>query len=382
MRYKKFSYFFLLVYIFFFHILESYSNSAVQIGTYFLAFPLFLCWILESIFSKIGVFYRSELLLIFYIFYALLTCVWSWDINYSFNYFFRFFSVALLYVIMLDLIRDSNRLFQALLVYVLGVLLIALSGLKNIIYNQSYNEWTGRFSANGFDPNNFGIILNIAVIFIYLLIFNKKIKFIFAVPIIFLFSFLIFSTGSRASLGVFVLGLFLISLLVGVRKPIILFMFPVFLFIFSDVLFEYIPIDSLNRAMSGVDMQDEDRFLIWRLIIDKVDGFNFLIGHGFGTTVPLIGMNAHNTFISNYFEGGFLGLLSWSAFIFYHYIIIIISIIKTKSFNAIFIFIALIILLGALLTLNWEFRKDLFILFAVSVLMFKFIKQSKLNPIN
>jgi hypothetical protein len=260
---------------------------------------------LESIFSKIGVFYRSELLLIFYIFYALLTCIWSWDIDYSFNYFFRFFSVALLYVIMLDLIRDSNRLFQTLLAYVLGVLLIAFSGLKNIIYNQSYNEWTGRFSADGFDPNNFGIILNIAVIFIYLLIFNKKIKFIFAVPIIFLFSFLILSTGSRASLGVFVLGLFLILLLVGVRKPIILFMFPVFLFIFSDVLFEYIPIDSLNRAMSGVDMQDEDRFLIWRLIIDKVDGFNFLIGHGFGTTVPLIGMNAHNTFISNYFEGGF-----------------------------------------------------------------------------
>ena len=44
---------FLIFYILLFHFMESYSNSLVQVGTYFLALPLVAFWFFETLVNKI-----------------------------------------------------------------------------------------------------------------------------------------------------------------------------------------------------------------------------------------------------------------------------------------------------------------------------------------
>lgn len=379
MNYKKLSFGFLILYILFFHFMESYSNSVVELGTYFLALPLLAFWIFETCIIKKINFYKLSYVGVIYVFYILLTCIWSSNIEYSINYFLRFLSVFILYIILNDVVCSLDRVFKVIYAYILGVLPIGFNALLNVFSGITYQDLSNRYSADGFDPNNFGIILNLTSIFIYILVFSRKINILFAVIYIGLLSFLILSTGSRASLAIFSLGLILILFLFSWRKPILL---PLFIFgflVFSYFIFDFIPSNSLERALSGVDLEDESRFIFWKHIVESVEGLNFLFGNGIGTVVPYFGYNAHNTLVSNFFEGGLIALILWLIFITSHYFNIIYSYMKTKKIILIFLFIAFLAIAGGLLTLNWEFRKDLFILLSISILLSKFLFFSQKN---
>lgn len=379
MNYKVNSFLFLIIYILFFHFMESYSNSVFQVGTYILAFPLILCWIIETLKSKTINFYNISFIGILYSFYILLTCLWSSNIDYSINYFLRFFSVFIMYILILDLVNSSERLFKILYVYILGILPIAFNALFNVLNGETYAELSNRYSADGFDPNNFGILLNLTIIFCYILIINKKINLLLAILYIFLLSFLILSTGSRASLGTLFLGLLLTSSIFVLKKPKY---FPILLLgvvAFFYKILDFIPTNSLERALSGVSLDEESRFLFWKYIYESIEGINFIFGHGIGTVVPVFGYNAHNTFVSNFYEGGLIGLIIWTIFVFIHYFWIFYSYIKTKNLILVLLILSLITILGGLMTLNWEFRKDLYILFAIVLVASRIIFLKKIN---
>ncbi|ENU18501.1 hypothetical protein F994_03021 [Acinetobacter bohemicus ANC 3994] len=377
MNYKNISFGFLILYILFFHFMESYSNSLVQVGTYFLALPLVAFWFFETLVNKKLNFYKLSYVGFVYCLYMLFTCIWSNYIDYSIDYFFRFFSVFLLYIIINDLVSNLDRVFKVIYAYVLGVLPIGINALLNVFSGITYQDLSNRYSADGFDPNNFGIILNITTIFVYILIFNKKINILFGFLSVCLLSFLILSTGSRASLGIFLLGLILVLSLFTWRKPLFLPIFMIGFLVFGYFLFDFIPANSLERAFSGVNVEDESRFMFWKQIVASVDGIRFIFGHGIGTVVPYFGYNAHNTFVSNFFEGGFIAFILWFVFIFSHYLNIVYFYIKTKNVILVLFFIAFLAMLGGLFTLNWEFRKDLFILLSTSILLSKFLFFSK-----
>lgn len=380
MNYKNISFGFLIFYILLFHFMESYSNSLVQVGTYFLALPLVAFWFFETLVNKKINFYKLSYVGFIYCLYMLFTCIWSNYIDYSIDYFFRFFSVFLLYIIINDLVSNLDRVFKVIYAYVLGVLPIGINALLNIFSGITYQDLSNRYSADGFDPNNFGIILNITTIFVYILIFNKKINILFGFLSVCLLSFLILSTGSRASLGIFLLGLVLVLSLFTWRKPLFLPIFIIGFLIFGYFLFDLIPANSLERALSGVNVEDESRFIFWKYIVSSVDGIRFIFGYGIGTVVPYFGYNAHNTFVSNFFEGGLIAFILWFIFIFSHYFNIVYFYIKTKNVMLVLFFIAFLAMLGGLFTLNWEFRKDLFILLSISILLSKFLfflKKSK-----
>lgn len=377
MNYKNISFGFLILYILFFHFMESYSNSLVQVGTYFLALPLVAFWFFETLVNKKLNFYKLSYVGLIYCLYMLFTCIWSNYIDYSIDYFFRFFSVFLLYIIINDLVSNLDRVFKVIYAYVLGVLPIGINALLNVFSGITYQDLSNRYSADGFDPNNFGIILNITTIFVYILIFNKRINILFGFLSVCLLSFLILSTGSRASLGIFLLGLILVLSLFTWRKPLFLPIFMIGFLVFGYFLFDFIPANSLERALSGVNVEDESRFIFWKHIVASVDGIRFIFGHGIGTVVPYFGYNAHNTFVSNFFEGGFIAFILWFVFIFSHYLNIVYFYIKTKNVILVLFFIAFLAMLGGLFTLNWEFRKDLFILLSMSILLSKFLFFSK-----
>lgn len=379
MNYKKLSFGFLILYILFFHFLESYSNSISEVGTYFLALPLVGFWIFETIINKKINFYKLSYVGLIYVFYILFTCVWSVNIEYSISYFLRFLSVFILYIILNDVVCNLDRVFKVIYAYILGVLPIAINALLNIFSGITYQDLSNRYSADGFDPNNFGIILNLTSIFIYILVFSRKINIYFAVFYIFLLSFLILSTGSRSSLAIFSLSLIIILFLFSWRKPILLPLFILGSLLFSYFIFDFIPSNSLDRALSGVNLEEESRFTYWQYIFESVEGISFLFGHGIGTVVPYFGYNAHNTFVSNFFEGGLIAFILWLIFIASHYFNIIYFYVKTKKIILFFLFIAFLAILGGLLTLNWEFRKDLFILLSLSILLSKFIFFSQKN---
>lgn len=264
--------------------------------------------------------------------------------------------------------EEENFLFKSLYFFVTGLSISALFSIFQAFYGFIGVEelWIGLKRVNGLaeDPNSLGISLSLMIPFILFLVIERK-KFFF-IPIIFLFLFSIFLSGSRSGFANLVLStiIFLYLFLRSGKKRIILTI-SVFLIlalsIFSSFILKSERFNLSDRLIESWNQLKESKFqaftmgrtLLWKagLLITKdypISGVglgayiselpNFYKEYNLTYIAPLSEYKkgypypftdtSGNLYLQLLSETGILGLLSFSIFWFY----ILVSSIR-KNFN-------------------------------------------------
>lgn len=379
---KPISFVFLCIYLFCFPVLEGYSNTYFAIGSVGLGGAIAAVWVGETIITRSAYFNLAALVFFLYCLWMLATVAWSFDPGVSIGHCFRLMLVFIFYVIVCDTIRTKAEFVASISVYLSGVLVIAASGFINVYTGSSYADLSNRYSASGFDPNNFGLILASTVPLIFVVMSGKRAGYkIIGLGVLSLFVFLIISSASRAaaiSLALVLLMMLVVRLeskmiIKGILAGGTVFVF--FVFFFQDI----IPELALDRLFIGVrDDAGGGRADIWMAALNKMEGF-FLGGHGAGVTQFLLGDQAHNTFISALFEGGAIAAIGWVCFWLIHlYYGFSISWRKKVLVDRLLV-VSIVPVLIAASTLNWEYRKPLFLLLGFVAVSYRLKDNSRFD---
>lgn len=353
-----------------FPILEGYSNSSIPIGTVGIGAVVIFTWLFETLMLRSMKFGSGGIVLFLFVCWMATSILWSSDQIYSATELTKYIMVFLFYVIANDVINAKEDFLLVVRCYLFGVFCIALSALQNILTGETYNETYNRYSADGFDPNNFGIILSSALPLV-LIVFNGKYWWqkIISVFLSLLFVVLIVSSASRAatvSACLYLLGI--ASVYYGFRKIFQLLVVAVLLIgLVSVGILDVIPQESLDRLAGGVEEDGGGgRSEIWKDAV-SVGMNSFWLGNGVAMSYPLMGNQSHNTFVSAFFEGGVIAALLWLLFWIKHFQFVLqVRRMDNKDVFSILLFFSLIGLLVGSLTLNWEFRKTLYLIFGLT----------------
>lgn len=270
-------------------------------------------------------------------------------------------SYVFLFIFLIPVFQDfqlkENKFFLKVFIY--NFILILIFGMTFYFINRDITILSERFRGLFGNPNGLGISI-VLFFFIFQLIkakfenlFSKKESIII---ILILLLNLVFSQSRSCILSILIFYVFNFlfnysSTLAFLSSLIILVSYgfiSINLFEFLSVLGlqDYIRLDTLENA-SG-------RYIAWDFILQKINNNTFFAGNGLGSTELLykdnyshlskLGHqgNAHNSFLTIWYDTGFLGLLSFLYFIFMSFI---------KSNNFLF---SLPILFGLLLSAFFE----------------------------
>lgn len=364
---KKFGLASLCLFLFLFPVLEGYSNTYLAIGSVWLGTAVAVIWLVETLFVNSVKVNFPLICLIIFSSWMFSTTLWSMDAYTSIGHGIRLMMVTILYLMVFDTVRSESNLRIAILSYTAGVTFVSISAFYNIVSGISYASLSNRYSASGFDPNNFGLILSSAIPLIFYLASRSGLTMrAISIAVVSFYSLLIISSASRAATFslIIVLILCLFPNRVGIRQIIgVLGTCLVAVIIFLQ-FGDFIPDAAIARIAQGVSHDSGGgRLDVWRIILSSfVD--RPIFGHGAGTTFFVFGVQAHNTFFSTLFEGGLISLAVWSTYIGVSIRYGIRLIIDWSSYSERVLSVSLFPLLIAVSTLNWEYRKSLFVVLA------------------
>lgn len=325
-----------------------------------------------------------------YVIYAVLSFVWSIDIEVT-------LSSALLtllptYIVIFILCNseiDQKKLTNIIKSYSLGALTVGVvviyeyfTKFRYLLYGYS------RATALGQDQNEMSFLLVFGVVCIlYLFQFNSyklKTKFLYSIAIIVLV-YAILLTGSRTGFVIlaFVLFIFILvnskGLRIFVASPIILIGF---IYIF-DNLSEAIASRLLQTTTQITDLKLTNREIIWSMGISSfIDSGNLLLGIGHDSFRTMMkneygASNAfavHNTYLGTFIELGLVGLLL--------YLMILRNIIKKVIFLArnysIYYVNFIVPLLIVMMTLGITNRRWLFLIGVIVIKIYN-LRKTKHN---
>ena len=271
------------------------------------------------------------------------------------------FSYVFLFIFLMPVFQDfhlkENKFFLKVFIY--NFILILILGMVFYYINRDITILSNRFRGLFGNPNGLGISIllfffifqlinskfenlfskkeSIIIVFILLLnlVFCQSRSCILSILIFYVFNFLFNYSSTLALLS---------SLIILVSYGFISINLLEFLSVLG--LQDYIRLDTLENA-SG-------RYIAWDFIWQKINNNTFFLGNGLGSTELLFKENyshlsqlghqgnAHNSFLTIWYDTGFLGLLSFLYFIFMSFI---------NSNNFLF---SLPILLGLLLSAFYE----------------------------
>ncbi len=367
MKYKSFSYFFYLIFVLTFLNIEAYSNyNSFSLGSTLTGGLMLGSWIIDTVSArKIKIKGFAFLSLAIFVAYICLNVFWSVNLELSILFLNRFFLCFIFFIISFDLLDDIERIIKAINFYTISIFILCLGAGYNVVNKIPFEGTVDRFTVNGIDPNDFGIILLSGLILnVFPLLYEKsRIRIIKFISIATIFSILILATSSRA---VF-LGLLLVCSILLFKflktKPIYSFIVIPVIGCFLPYALSFVPERSFERLAGQSVLEDggSGRSDIWLQVIE-LSSDRFLFGYGFNTLRHAIGWEAHNTFLSILFGGGFVGLLIWLSVWFF--ILYTIFLIKNSNYRIIFLCIFFVLLIGNL-TLNWEVRKTMYFIFAI-----------------
>lgn len=352
--------------------MEGSANEFGSIGAAIPGFFLAFVWIISRLITRTIHYSNGIFFLLFFCLWMITTFFWSAHQDVTLNTAFSYLMIFVFYWLVFDSIRKSEDVLLLIASYITGLLLLSLTAAVNISDGVGYDGLYNRYSANGTDPNNFGMMLasSLPLIAIFCLCARKIIYVSAGVAAFTFFSYLIISTASRASSISLVLTLFLLPLICAnkSKKTQVLFFYSILLFFgFFGItaVSELIPENAQERLFNGLATLDgDDRFLVWKEIF-FIYGIE-IFGIGAGATFAEIGIQAHNTFISALLEAGLLGFILWVAFWLYHFFkIYTVQAYSNRQLRNLFL-LTVFLLLIASFTLNWEFRKPLFFILALS----------------
>lgn len=369
---KKYSFYFLLIFITLFPIWEGLSIQYIIPGPSIFGLLLIVVWLIETLKSNILIDKKSIILVVILLFTFILGIFKSEDMIYGLNKIFSLFAVLMLFIIIIDLVREEKRINFILISYVLGIFIFSLTMAFNIIYGIPYLHLLNRYSAVGTDPNNFAIMMASSIpILLYIMDYLKKLNKIIPIILLIFFSFLIISTASRGGVGalILILALYFMYKINFNFKSLISFLILILILIIilNTSLVNFIPEESLQRLIeasnSNNDAEEGGRLFLWmkayNLLLD-----NYITGIGIGSFYYITQMQVHNTFIYFYLSGGLLSFFTW-ILIWILEIRYSLNLFKYKI--GFYLFLCLIPLFLGALTLNWEMRKSIYIIFAVIV---------------
>lgn len=361
------------LYLILYPIIEGISNQYLPIGTVALGLIVALVWLAELVNSRSLVFSYGHILLSLFTFWNITSYFWSLDKDRTLERSISLFLVMVIYWVVTDIVHKKDDFARLCYSYSLGALILALTGVYNIIAGNSYNDLSNRYSGIGYDPNNFGIFILSAVP-----IFDQAIREFRKPSPILSWVFLAFmtivalSTGSRSALiAAGIINLYMIVSNVSLKRNALrsvtaLTTFALLLGVTWRAQSTFIPVEALTRASSELAVSGEDeRSLIWREAFSMwLDDWLIGVGSNAFYSVSDVGFQIHNTFISALAELGIVGFLIWASLWLAHIALIV----RCGRANRVLAFGLTCafgcVLIGAL-TLNWEARKPLYLVWGL-----------------
>jgi hypothetical protein len=349
--------------------MEGSANEFGSIGAALPGFFLALFWLLSKLMNRSIGYTNGVFLLLFFCIWMITTFFWSRHQYVTLNAIFSYTMIFVFYWLVSDTIRKQEDFLLAIACYVAGLLLLSMTAITNIADDVGYGGLYNRYSADGTDPNNFGMMLVTSLpLLVILCLLTKKILHIAICIIIFIFfSYLILSTASRTA-SISLMLVLIISPLILSRnlKSFVVNVTIAFVVLLAlEAVGGIIPENALERLFSGfVILGADERFLVWKDIL-YLRGIE-IFGIGAGATYAEIGIQAHNTFFSALFEAGLLGFILWALF-WLHHILSLFSLRQRSNMQIRnLLLLTLLLLFVASVTLNWEFRKPLFFILALT----------------
>lgn len=328
---------------------------------------LAIVWLLQSLRSGRVKSGKGLGALFIFCSWMLATAFWSQSPSTSAGVGFSYLMSLVFYLIVLDLISERKDAKTLIFCYLIGVAILASTAIFNIASLNTYAELSNRYSAAGTDPNNFGMMLVLALPLFFIISMDAtkawRILIYLALAV---FAFLVISTASRAA-TVSMMFVFFCALLISAGKQAkIGFVLLAFAFFAaaSYFLVDFIPPEAYERLVLGLNaVGEDDRFLIWKVLLDARE-ISF-VGVGAGLTFENLGVQAHNTFLSALYEGGLLGFGFWLFFWVVHAMYLYFAWKRDRGVVSMYLIASYVVLLVAACTLNWEFRKPLYLMMAI-----------------
>lgn len=364
---KAWSFYALCLFVLTFPMLEGYSNATGGGGTTLLGLLLAVVWLIESLLRRRVRLNQGLVILTLFCIWMVCTSLWSENDEISIGLIFSYVMIFAFYLIVQDVLTSRSDIRMLIAFYLVGVGVLASTAFVNIGAMNTYAELSNRYSADGTDPNNFGMMLATAI---PLLLFasdqaSARVK-VLAIVVMAAVAYLILATASRASAICLVFGMS--GFLLRARNPrqmwLALFSLSLLAVLFLIFVIQYIPEAAYERLIGGVkEIGADDRFKIWGVIFG--DSGHFFQGLGAGVTFDVLGIQAHSTFASAFFEGGLVGASLWVVFWLIHAKYMIKALRFPDKRMTVYLFLSYLILLVAASSLNWEFRKPLYVLMAI-----------------
>ena len=319
------------------------------------------------------------MLLALYVLWALASLMWSVDPASTMSYVFTFVQLLILVVVIWQLCitdRDRRAVQQA---YVIGSAIAVFEGVRNFVLgNEAVYQ---RFSVSNTDPNDYALILALAIPMAWDLFANQRglvrVLNLLCIPLALVGIIL---TGSRggslaAAVALLVVPLGFMALDRFGRRTILALLLAGLLavpFFWGDIVTtvgsNIERISTLGEELSSGTLND--RAIIWDLGMEAF-GERPLTGVGGGAFPAAIekaaGVRelAHNTFISVAVEMGLVGLLLFGSVM----VVLTVPLIRSYSVRTMPGVILLLTLLVGITPLTWEFRKPTWLVIALLLVL-------------
>lgn len=305
-------------------------------------------------------------------FYALLSILWSINVENTGNLVFSFLlpTVLITWIICLS-VDNEVKLEKIKTAYLLGCIVNCVFALLARESTLAVAEYAGeeRLTALGQDQNMLAFLLVMGVVIALSRIKNKSVrvwgKIIYSIISIVLF-FVILSTGSR--MGLIILLLVLLLFLFSDKKmffimtPIVIISGLLILGLLPDSIVDRFW-DTESQIRSG-DMSQRGE--IWKRSLMAFAHENFVLGVGYANFTEMLSESfsgyrvaSHNTYLSYLVDLGIIGLIFLLFWIFrlFRYLFYI-----YRSRKDIFVFAYLLPLVVTMFVLETEYKRWIFIL--------------------
>ncbi|KJS32446.1 MAG: hypothetical protein VR64_06910 [Desulfatitalea sp. BRH_c12] len=312
-------------------------------------------------------------------FWALAFLVWNvagafWSINLDMTLvrIKTYTQMVAMTLILWDLITTKKELNASMQAYILG----AGAALGTLLFNYANGRSLeqGRYSATGFNPNDFSLIIALAIPLAFSLASSKKNSKVFQginyafIPLAF---FAIFLTASRGSFVAVMPAIVFIAISVQRIGPMM--RFPILFILLSAIVaaFTLLPEANIQRLTSVLTSIQSGEFggrgIIWQESVSVFKKFP-LAGVGSGT-LPSV----HNVFLSIVTETGLIGFSIFAVLL----IVVFHKAIQQPKWTALlWISVLMIWTIGAFIH-TWENRKPTWLMFSFIIISSSIFKEAE-----
>jgi O-antigen ligase len=346
---------------------------ALGSGARVIGIALAVCWMATLVINprirKPGLFH---LVLLLFVLWNVLSIFWSAGIDRTSERIGTWFQLFLMAVILWDLYRTRAAVQAGLQMYILGCYVIIVSTIVNYLTNKAY--YFARFSANGTNPDDLGLILALGIAVAFYLASSKErfttplvqrwLNYIFPPAALFGIALSGTRTALIAAIPCLLFGLATFSRVrAWVRVALVLLVVVVVLYItplVPEASFERL--GTTVREFAGGELNG--RRSLWDQGIAVYAQHPLLgVGSNMYRSTNIEGKVAHNSFLSVLVELGIVGFTLFAVLL----AIVVLDALSQPHWESIFWITILACWTIGAFTLTWEYQKTTWLFFSLIV---------------